>query len=173
MIAITSGVVVATAFAAGLALSLTSATQTPEAALSLLAESQRAEDTTLVSAEQFAVDPASVRFLGEDQGTTFWAAVDESSQVCVVVMLPDRSGGSGCRPVATFASQGTTLGLFSGEESGIRITLLPDSAVVSGDLGPWQRVGDNLVWAHPEAVDDDHPVELARAGGGAPFVLGS
>ena len=174
VIALVSGVVVGGVIIAALVPFLAAEASTPADALSLLAQPQDANDTALTQDQQFDLDPASIRYLGEDEGVTFWAGVGADETICVVIVVPDGTGGASCQPLTGFTRSGTVLGLYSGvgETNAIRVFLLPDTADLSGDVGPWHLVGTNLLWAVPGEVDDANPIEVPRSGGGSPFVLG-
>src|SRR5690625_5199876 len=121
-----------------------------------------------------AVDPATVRSLGNDGGTGFWVGLGESSKVCLIMTLSEGGeyAGSACVGQRDFYDGGVALALSDHTGSTIdevEAYLLPadvdatslqnSTASTSGE----SRQSETLLTNRSDDIPDV-PVEVSRSG---------
>lgn len=92
------------------------------------------------------ISTVNTRLLGSDEAGKYWAAVDNSGNVCVVVATSEKGFASACQPVERFEKYGVdvryqqpTLGTFS------EVYLIPDGVDLSSPPKGLHSVGKNLL----------------------------
>jgi hypothetical protein len=110
------------------------------------------------------IDESSVRFLGESDVASFWAAYDDEDNICLRAFFPDTlaSGGS-CTLISTYGTYGISVQT-SDEENYAEGYLVPDAAVDSLDgldVIPGS-LSDNFVVVDPEMSTADRSAYLTR-----------
>lgn len=115
-----------------------------ETLLPELGESQSAEDEVLAEEADLealgGIDPASVRFLGEDELGAYWLGRAGSSEVCLVVQAPGHYEvtSSSCSDISQFSRTGLSLrtGETADKENNPEAYLMP-ADVSSSELEPY------------------------------------
>lgn len=147
----------------------------PSSVIAALGDPQTEADAVDFSIEDLGYDrvgivPESVRYLGEDAGSYFWAGLDSKGNICLIIKLDDRgTTGSACNTPELVEEHGLVFG-FGGNETYIDnkkivALLVPDSADPrsvaaspwEGTDWPWVLLSNNLVVAD----QSDLPLEPA------------
>ncbi|CAD6015939.1 hypothetical protein [Agreia sp. COWG] len=79
-----------------------------------------------------ALDPESVRLVGQNATGSVWVALDASKEVCIVASIAAESGvgSASCVDAAKFNEQGLSL-MVNAPTSAVEAYLLPDSGVAT------------------------------------------
>lgn len=158
----------------------------PSAVISILGEEPNAQARQSASTPVFpewadlsilgtdGIAPASIRFLGEENGSTHWVGVDNASNICVVTVLDADVFGAACNTPSNVEASGINFG-FSGDETkddsrAIVSVLLPDSATPDSatarrSASPWETVSPNLVVANQADLADGAVYSFPRSEG--------
>ena len=148
-----------------------SKTHAPASVVALLGENRTGRtpafaaappDSVLAMHGVDGINPSTIRFLGEGDGTRFWAAADNSGNVCVLTMLTAQAVyASGCNTPEAVEKNGISIGAFDDSTKpghrNITALLLPDSAQVKNTAparsdSPWVTISPNLVAADTSRV---------------------
>ncbi|UFS58458.1 hypothetical protein [Subtercola endophyticus] len=96
------------------------------------------------------IQQSSVRFLGTKSGSSYWTALGQADEICLVAFVStDDVASSACASPSTFNAQGVGLRLF-GPTQGTEGYLVPDASALKG--AALVAVVPNLVTIDPLAT---------------------
>jgi len=127
-------------------------------------------DPVYARAADLGFDPASMRFIGETDGRSFWVGRDDHAQACFVVLIEETElGGGSCASIAILQESGLTLAV-DGFGDSIVVHLVPDDVDIEAAPAAWTVIGDNILVAEAEDLAGSQTLTLPRDGG-AGFVV--
>jgi hypothetical protein len=121
------------------------------------------------------LDTSSARLLATDSGRRFWAALDATGDVCLIVALGDKGEtiAATCGSPDAVAAEGLLLGFQGSGGTGAQASvayLLPDSAVAEKAPAPWRLAAPNVIVA-PAADAAGSAGSVPGTDGAAPIAL--
>ena len=151
-----------------------SAEQSPSSVLAVLARTQTTADALPPGLEEFAsgsgesgIDLASTRLLASDDAGSYWAAVGNNGDICIVISLPTEGLSRACATVEHFVAHGVSNSFhISATEEYAEAYLLPDGVSNETDVDALVPLASNLLVGDTRTLtSEQRKITLSKADG--------